>query len=239
MVQCNLSTFRAWLNYTGRWLGNKMWGFALKYHIQASWVFSQWANQSETACLPNSLHLFFCQLIQCTSALWQSFSGTALWASYFVLNPPCNIHTCALSLIQRENPPAWQSILPFSCLLLILRLFAFPPTSLTVSHTFPCFWNTGMFPLAVLFDNMGHWCCSHVTHKHQSMCVLTDLLFDIDKACPEVQHKHLCQIQIRHRHTRAHGWTDGRVIGAGLGLCSQDADLPHNRKQFVSLPTHR
>lgn len=79
MVQCNLSTFRAWLNYTGRWLGNKMWGFVLKYHIQTSWVFSQWANQSETACLPNSLHLFFCQLIQCTSALlWQSFSALSL-----------------------------------------------------------------------------------------------------------------------------------------------------------------
>lgn len=69
----------------------------------------------------------------------------------------------------------------------------------------------GLFPLGVLFDNMGHWCYSHITHKHQSMYVLTDMLCDIDNACPEVQHKHLCQIQIHHRHTRAHGWTDGRT----------------------------
>lgn len=152
--------------------------------------------------LPNSLHLFFCQLIQCTFALlWQSFSGAALWASYFVLNPPKNIHTHAPSHFYKEkNPPAWQLILPFSCLLLILHVSLHFHQALSHFHTH-FFKKRGLFPLAVLFDNMGHWCCSHITHKHQSMYVLTDLLSDIDKACPEVQRKNLCQIQIRHRHT--------------------------------------
>lgn len=186
--------------------------------------------------LPNSLHLFFCQLIQCTFALlWQSFSGAALWASYFVLNPPKNIHTCSLSLLQREKSTSLtvdpSFFLPPSdptC------LFAFPPSSLTLSHIL--FWKGGLFPQAVLFDNMGHWCCSHITHKHQSMYVLTDLLSDIDKACPEVRRKNLCQIQIRHRHTRTHGWTSDRhrpwTLFTGCWLTSQ-------QRAICSLPTHR
>lgn len=118
-------------------------------------------------------------------------------------------------------------------------LFAFPPTSLKVSHTFPCFWKGGPFPLAVLFDNMGHWCCfSRNTQTPVHVCFDRSTLrhwrgLPWGTAQTSVSNPDSSQT---HTHIRMNGWTSVRrrpwTLFTGWWLTSQ-------QKAIRSLPTHR
>lgn len=215
----------------------KMCFFVLKYHFLkwvTYWVFSQWANQPEMACL--YLILSISSSVSWFSVLSLSSDSLSVVLRFEPLtlsltHPRTYTHMLPLTFTKRKihQLDSW-SFLFLASFWSYMSLCISTKLSHTFTHTFlkkgavstSCpFWQHGSLMLFTHNTQTPvHVCFDRSALRHWQGLPWGTAQKSVSNPDSSQTHEH----------------TDGRVIGAGLGLCSQDADLPHSREQFALCP---